>query len=181
MAESEQMRRESDNIGPRAELQYWKDRMAKFSSLIDQIKGQQVKTGQKITSIFSVFFLQSKIFFSVLVCLQVAKSNTLKHWQELDIKITTLANEAKDNVKYLYTLDKYCEPLYSSDPVSSTSPFSKVKGHKPISLIQVSMVEAIPGLINAIRMIYTISHFYNTSERMTSLFIKVTNQMITGK
>ena len=35
------------------------------------------------------------------------------------------------------------------------------------------MLEGIPGLINAIRMIYSISRYYNTSERMTSLFVKV--------
>jgi len=30
LAESEQIRRESDDIGPSAELLYWKNRMAKF-------------------------------------------------------------------------------------------------------------------------------------------------------
>ena len=31
LAESEQMRREADDIGPTAELSYWKSRMAKFN------------------------------------------------------------------------------------------------------------------------------------------------------
>lgn len=35
------------------------------------------------------------------------------------------------------------------------------------------MLECIPGLINAVRMIHSISRYYNTSERMTSLFVKV--------
>ena len=42
------------------------------------------------------------------------------------------------------------------------------------------MLDAIPGLINAIRMINSYSRYYNTSEKMTALFAKVTNQMITA-
>lgn len=43
LAESEQMRREADDIGPRAELEHWKKRMSKFNYLVDQIKGHDVK------------------------------------------------------------------------------------------------------------------------------------------
>ena len=42
------------------------------------------------------------------------------------------------------------------------------------------MLDAIPGLMNAIRMLNSYSRYYNTSERMTALFVKVTNQMITA-
>jgi hypothetical protein len=35
------------------------------------------------------------------------------------------------------------------------------------------MLDFVPSLINALRMIYTISNYYNTSEKMTYLLIKV--------
>ncbi|NXL61516.1 DYH5 protein, partial [Chordeiles acutipennis] len=140
LAENDQLRKEADDLGPRAELDYWKKKLSKFNYLTDQLKSPDVK--------------------AVLGVLTAAKSKLLKNWRVLDIRITDAANEAKDNVKYLYSLEKYCDPLYNSDPVS--------------------MVDAIPGLINAIKMIQSISQYYNTSEKISSLFVKVTNQMITA-
>uniref|UniRef100_A0A8C4SPC6 Dynein axonemal heavy chain 5 n=1 Tax=Erpetoichthys calabaricus TaxID=27687 RepID=A0A8C4SPC6_ERPCA len=140
LAESDQLRKEADDLGPRAELDHWKKRMSRFNYLLDQLRRPDVKT--------------------VLGVLTVAKSKLIKTWRELDTRITDSANEAKDNVKYIYTLEKFCDPLYNSDPVS--------------------MVDAVPGLINAIQMIHSISRYYNTSEKITSLFVKVTNQMITA-
>uniref|UniRef100_A0A8P0PPD2 Dynein axonemal heavy chain 5 n=1 Tax=Canis lupus familiaris TaxID=9615 RepID=A0A8P0PPD2_CANLF len=140
LAENNQLRREADDLGPRAELEHWKKRLSKFNYLLDQLKSPDVK--------------------AVLAVLAAARSKLLKTWREVDIRVTDAANEAKDNVKYLYTLEKCCVPLYSTDPIS--------------------MIDAIPTLINAIKMIYSISHYYNTSEKIISLFVKVTNQMISA-
>ncbi|XP_027744232.1 dynein heavy chain 5, axonemal isoform X6 [Empidonax traillii] len=140
LTENDQVRKEADDLGPRAELDYWKKKLSKFNYLMEQLKSPDVK--------------------AVLGVLTAAKSKLLKKWRALDIRITEAANEAKDNVKYLYSLEKYYDPLYNSDPVS--------------------MVDAIPGLINTIKLIQSISQYYNTSEKISSLFVKVTNQMITA-
>ena len=47
-------------------------------------------------------------------------------------------------------------------------------------MLQVTMLDTVPELMNAIRMINSYSRYYNTSEHMTALFVKVTNQMITA-
>mmetsp|Transcript_11859 Transcript_11859/g.17623 ORF Transcript_11859/g.17623 Transcript_11859/m.17623 type:complete len:4548 (-) Transcript_11859:28-13671(-) len=124
--------------GPHSELEYWKQRMAKFNSITDQLR----QRGCRI----------------VLGVLKYARSPLLQDWKELDIRITDAANESKDNVKYLYVLEKYSQPLYRFEPVE--------------------MISAIPGLIGGIQMMHSIARYYNTSERMTSLFVKITNQMM---
>ncbi|NXD51798.1 DYH8 protein, partial [Corvus moneduloides] len=139
LIESKQIRREAKDSGPLTELENWKYTSAKLNFIIEQIKGQDCK--------------------AVINVLKVAHSKILKSWQELDSKITDAANESKDNVKYLGTLEKVCQPLYTTDIVS--------------------MTQGIPNLIKAVQMIHRVSKYYNTSERITSLLIKVTNQMVT--
>ena len=38
------MRKEADDVGPQAELEHWKKRMAKFDSLISCLKGSECRT-----------------------------------------------------------------------------------------------------------------------------------------
>ena len=44
LAESEQMRKEADDTGPVAELEHWRQRRAKFNTLLDQMKSSDCKT-----------------------------------------------------------------------------------------------------------------------------------------
>lgn len=41
-----------------------------------------------------------------------------------------------------------------------------------------NVVDSLPSLLNNIRMMQSIARYYNTPDRMTTLFCKVTNQMI---
>jgi dynein heavy chain len=81
-------------------------------------------------------------------------------WRSIELRVTEALNEAKDNVKYLQTLEKFIEPLYDGTPES--------------------IKDTLPALMNSIKMIHTIARYYNTNERMTGLFIRITNQMITN-
>ena len=80
-------RAESEDAGPETELEYWRSRMAKFNSITEQLKGRECKV--------------------VLGVLTAAKSRVLKRWKLLDNSITDANNEAKDNVKYLFTLERF--------------------------------------------------------------------------
>ena len=62
-------------------------------------------------------------------------------------------NEARDNLKYLGTFIQYFEPLYQDN----------------IELI----INTVPKLMNAMRLIYNYSNYFNTNEKISTLFIKV--------
>jgi dynein heavy chain len=86
-------------------------------------------------------------------------ASLLAQWREIDIHITEAANEAKDNVKYLSTLERFFEALNGKEPAA--------------------VVDSLPALLNALKMIHTIARYFGTTDRMTKLFMKITNQMIT--
>jgi dynein heavy chain len=117
LAETDSTRVDADDAGPETELDYWRNRMAKFNSITEQLKGRECKV--------------------VLGVLSAAKSKVLKRWKLLDNGITDANNEAKDNVKYLSTLEKYIEPLSTGTPLT--------------------ILDALPGLLNNIKMMHTIA------------------------
>lgn len=135
---ADEARAGGENDGPDTELEYWRARMAKLNSVMEQLKKREARV--------------------VLGVLMAARSKVYKQWKAVDVRITDVANEAKDNVKYLITLEKSLEPMYSGTPHN--------------------VIDAMPSLMNNIKMMHTIARYYNTPERMTTLLCKVTNQLI---
>ncbi|PZC81902.1 hypothetical protein B5X24_HaOG211688 [Helicoverpa armigera] len=138
LVQSQQLRREPSNIGPLAELDHWRRQLTTFTSIIEHIKSEP-----------------TMMYIHTLIR---AKSKLLKKWRQLDNLVTDYYNEAFDNVKYLYALEKYCEPLYRCDP-STTQQY-------------------IPGLLYTIRMIFATSRYYNTTKQISTLLVKITNQIL---
>eukprot|EP01033_Poteriospumella_lacustris_P002475 gene2475-1807_t len=139
---------DSEDVGPRGELEYWRSRMQRLTSITEQLKRPDCK--MVIVAINGVKNPS-----------EVSKQNTanlLNRWRTLDRNITEAANEAKDNVKYLYTLERFIDPLYTGNAET--------------------IIDTLPALMNSIKMIHTIARYYNTPERMTKLFEKITDQMI---
>ncbi|XP_037924624.1 dynein heavy chain 5, axonemal isoform X2 [Hermetia illucens] len=102
--------------------------------------------------------LESKEVQFTLRCLSMSNSRIMRQWKETDKKITFCYNEARDNSKFIQAMEKCCHSLYLDDPVH--------------------MKESILSLLQTVRLIYTVSQFYNTSERTSALMVKITNQMI---
>jgi dynein heavy chain len=88
-------------------------------------------------------------FKFVLCVLKAAKHLSIEFWSELNIKITESANEAKDNIKFLSSLEKYTELLYAYDPSEC--------------------LEIISSLITSVSMIHNISRYYRFPNRICAL------------
>ncbi|RHY51106.1 hypothetical protein DYB38_003376 [Aphanomyces astaci] len=148
--DSDQTRWESSESGPDTELEYWKGRLQRLTGITEQLKTKECKM---VIGALTIVTKQHDVGLD-----KQSVFALLRQWKQIDINITEATNEAKDNVKYLATLEKFIEPLYIGTPGA--------------------VIDALPALMNAVKMIHTIARYYNTTERMTKLFMKVTNQMI---
>jgi len=134
------------------ELEYWKQRMRKLTGVIEQIRSRTCK------AVFVYLDEAASAENDITGGHKDKISLETQNWKSIQLRVDEALNEAKDNVKYLQTLEKFLEPLYQGNPEQ--------------------IIEMLPALMNSIKMIHTIARYYNTKERMTSLFVKITNQMI---
>lgn len=138
--------------GPQSEVEYWYIRMQKLTGIKLQL------TTLNYQNIVTVIYNTSKTVTDDLVRTNIVQ--TLSHWKILDSHITESTNEAKDNYKYLQTIEQLIETINNFNPDI--------------------IIEIMPNLLNKIKLIYTLSRYYNTSERITNLFVKITNQLVKG-
>jgi dynein heavy chain len=138
-----------NSAGPMGIMDHWRSRMQKLTSVTEQLKRKDVKT---------VVTILTAVTKGPPEKVPAAIFSLLRRWKDIDMSITESANEAKDNVKYMSTLDKFVEPLYTGTPSA--------------------VMDSLPALMNSIKMIHTIARYFNTPERMTDLFVKITHAMI---
>ena len=136
--ESEQLRRETDDLGPQDEIEYWKIRMCRLTLLVEQLSSHQTKM--------------------VSCTLRAGHSKLLKLWVDCEVKVMKYHVEARDNAKYLGSIEKNSHSIYLQDPYEMDASLSRI--------------------LSIIKMIYQVSSFYNKPERVASLLVKITNQVI---
>lgn len=142
----------NSDVGPRSEIEFWRIRMQKLICLSEEMRSFECTTVYNAINNSDAKSAESSMNAAGSAFLLTSR------WKTNEMHVTESLNEAKDNVKYLTTLERFIEPLYDGTPET--------------------IKDTIPALMNSIKMIHTIARYYNTNDRMTELFKKITNQMI---
>jgi dynein heavy chain len=148
LEETENERKDDKEAGPRNEIEYWRQRMRKLTGISEQLRSKNCRT------VYDVLTQASQNPAEQLGKPRDKIYLATSKWRSIELRVTEALNEAKDNVKYLSTLEKFIEPLYDGTPET--------------------IKDTLPALMNSIKMIHTIARYYNTNDRMTGLFVKIT-------
>lgn len=95
---------------------------------------------------------------AAMIILKAGGSQVAARWQRVKQKVQEGTNEAKDNLRYLTTITDILEPLYSNQPGK--------------------MLLVVGDLMETIRMIHSMAKYYGSKDNMTTLMVKIANQMI---
>jgi dynein heavy chain len=90
--------------------------------------------------------------------LQYAKSNYIGPFQMLTKQIVERAAESNDNLKFLESIRTQCTALRQIEPEK--------------------IVSILPDLLNRIRLIWSLSAFYNENEHVSGILRKISNEII---
>ena len=133
-----------DNVGPKSELEKWKFRLQRLTKVNDFFK-------------CSDFRLISKYFGEPRSKQSQTVTNLVNDMKQKKTDAHTAQAEAKDNVKYLSTLEIYFDPLYNGTPDT--------------------IIDSLQSLMNSLKLISFTARYYDNT-KMTHLFSRITDQMI---
>ena len=120
--------------GTLAEMDFWRERNATLSALVEQLKLPIV---EKVVGILSK-----------------TRSDSLPTFEYHKHELTKYYVEAKDNVRFLLTLERHFKNL------AHGASFKVI-------------IDTIPSWMNALRMVWVISRHYNSDERMVPLMERI--------
>ncbi|CAH3028713.1 unnamed protein product, partial [Porites evermanni] len=129
-----QLKKTPQGNGPLAEIDFWRERNATLSAITEQLK---LPTVNKVVAI-----------------LTNVHSESLASFEYHRAELTKYYTEAKDNVRFLSTLERHFKNL------ALGASFNIV-------------LETIPSMMNALRMVWIISRHYNRDERMVPLMERI--------
>jgi dynein heavy chain len=135
--------------GPDREIAYWRRRLHRLNCIGEQIKMPVCRQVMRSLRDGSAGLLQES---------RDSLVEGLTLWKQLDENLTDALAEAKDNVKYLSTLECPIQPLLKEDPRA--------------------VLEVLPSLMNAVRMVHSLSRYYNTAVRTSRLLLRVSNRVV---
>jgi dynein heavy chain, axonemal len=121
-----------------AEIEFWRDRYSALDRVYEQLHGSE-RFG-KVVKIMQACF--------------EGEYSQFDHWFQELMKLHT---EAKDNVKFLSTLERHFKMLQDA----------------PISAV----LESLNGLMNGLRMVWVLSRHYNTDQRMSQLMSRIAQEL----
>ncbi|XP_065190514.1 dynein axonemal heavy chain 10-like [Sycon ciliatum] len=122
--------------GPLEEVEYWRDRTTVYTTLLEQLKNAVIKRAVEILRRIDSPLLTSFDF----------------HRNDLGKQQV----EAKDNVRFLSTLERHFKEITYGIDLKST-------------------MDAFKPMMKALRMVWVISRHYNNDERMVPLFVRIAN------
>jgi len=118
------------------ELDYWRTRLLWLTSIIKQLK---TRDSRNVIGVLSTV-TKGNLEYTKSDIMQL-----LRRWKQVDIGITEATNEAKDNVKYLSTLERLIEPLYTGTVATIIDTFPALMNSiKVSSSSQFSVSSSLP-------------------------------------
>ena len=133
----QESKRVHNRPGPLGEIDFWRQRNAALNTLHEQIQTQEVQ--------------------QLLEVLEITDANMLPSFRFQLSEMSKMVVEAKDNVKFLTTLERHFKNISSGNLTA--------------------ILDTLPSMMNAIRMVWIISRHYNTDERMVPLMERIASEI----